>query len=1041
MIKLRNIKIKKPPLMKRFIIFSTILFLFIFAIGGIAFLLSMQHIIRTNKGSELSKLLEIERIELESSLNREISIVLKMASSPLVISYFANPDNLDLKNIAHQEIAAYSKAFVAPKIFWVNDVDRLFYFDDNEPYLLNADKPENYWYYMTINGKEPYNFNINYNPDLKVTNLWINAPVVDDNGKPHGMVGTGIELSRFITAIYEDYKGRAQFYFFNANGEITGAKDIELVSAKRDIERELSALGINIVATAKNLKSSEPQTLDTPLGRIAISSIPLLEWYSIAILPDNLNDYKTPMTMLFIVVMVAMAVIFVIFNIFIFRLLDPLRKTMEELKAASRAKSDFLAKMSHEIRTPMNAITGMAELALRENMPASAKEHVLTIKRSSANLLSIINDILDFSKIESGRLEIVLGEYQLSSLFSDVISIIKTRIMDSRLRFSAKIDSSMPNVLLGDEIRIRQVLLNVLGNAVKYTNKGFISFSVGGEMIDEETILLTIDIADSGKGIKEEDIGKLFGDFVQLDLTSNKGIEGTGLGLAITRSLIKEMGGDIEVKSEYHKGSTFTITLPQKICSLEPVAFVEKPEENSILLYERREIYADSIVYAINNLSVFCHRVKNHEELLEELKTKSYNFLFVTYVLAEEVKNMLQEHNFDIKIVMIMGFGSSIVDKDLSTIAMPVHSISIANMLNGMLDNFFLSSNENTIVRFSAPGARVLIVDDINTNLKVAEGLMLPYKMQLDLCTNGADAIDAVKGNRYDLVFMDHMMPDMDGIEATKIIRGLGHDLPIIALTANAVSGTKEMFLKNGFNDFLSKPIDTIKLNVILEKWLPKKKQEKPSEDTKAIDVDKSDLVLDLKIRGVDVKKGVAMMGGNTEHYMQTISIFYKDCLQKFDEIESSLEARDYHLYATYVHALKSTSATIGAASLSEEAKNLEAAGKCEDSEFIKQHNPGFIIKLKDLVSDINDALSMSKENEISVDVEVLRSELNRLKEALIAMDSFAINSAAKYLQEFTKSEEFGAGLEAILQNVLIGEYDETVPMIDKLVGSLMDSV
>jgi CheY-like chemotaxis protein len=485
------------------------------------------------------------------------------------------------------------------------------------------------------------------------------------------------------------------------------------------------------------------------------------------------------------------------------------------------------------------------------------------------------------------------------------------------------------------------------------------------------------------------------------------------------------------VKSEYGKGSTFTITLPQKICSLEPVARVENPEQHSIILYERREVYADSMVYAINNLGVPCQHVKNNEELIEELKTKNYDFLFVTYVLEKDVKRMLQEHKSNIKVVMLMGFGTSIADEDLSTVAMPVHSISVANILNGMSDNFFVNANENAIVRFVAPNARVLIVDDINTNLKVAEGLMLPYKMQIDLCTNGADAIEAVKNKYYDLVFMDHMMPDMDGVEATKIIRELGYDLPIIALTANAVSGTKEMFLKNGFNDFLSKPIDTIKLNVILEKWLLKKKQEKPSEDMNVLEAGKGDL--GLEISGVDVKKGVAMMGGSVEHYMNTISIFYKDCIQKIDEIDSSLEARNYHLYATYVHALKSTTATIGAADLSERAKLLEAAGKREDSEFIKRHNPEFISKLKELASNINEALSQSKENEqeVPVDIEILRSELNRLKEALIALDPSAINSTTNYLQEFTKSEKFGASLEAILQNTLIGEYDEAVAMID----------
>jgi len=385
-----------------------------------------------------------------------------------------------------------------------------------------------------------------------------------------------------------------------------------------------------------------------------------------------------------------------------------------EASKASEAKAKFLAKMSHEIRTPMNAIAGMAELALREDKPDIARKHIITIKRAGAHLLSIINDILDFSKIENKKLEIIPSDYSFSSMINDVLNIIKIRVADSGLRFDINIDSDIPDYLFGDEKRIRQVLLNILDNAVKYTEKGFISFSVSGE-IKEDTVLLTIEVEDSGIGIKPENLKKLFGEFVQVDIEYKKGLDYTGFGLSIVKNLIKMMSGDISVKSEYGKGSKFTIKLPQKISSCE---------------------------------------------------------------------------SFD-----------SIKDDDIT-------------------------------IGFNAPNARVLVVDDNDVNLEVAKGLMQPYKMQVDLCTSGAEAIEKVKTNGYDLVFMDHMMPEMGGVEATKIIREMAKEnphyanLPIIALTANAVSGVKEMFLENGFNDFLSKPIDIVELNSILEKWLPREKQE-----------------------------------------------------------------------------------------------------------------------------------------------------------------------------------------------------------------------
>jgi signal transduction histidine kinase/CheY-like chemotaxis protein/HPt (histidine-containing phosphotransfer) domain-containing protein len=719
----------------------------------------------------------------------------------------------------------------------------------------------------------------------------------------------------------------------------------------------------------------------------------------------------------------------------LFRLAMAKQKADEKnqlVEAASKAKSDFLAKMSHEIRTPMNAIIGMAELALRENKPNIVREHIITIKQAGANLLSIINDILDFSKIESGKLEIIPGNYQFASLINDVVSIIRMRVVDSNLSFVVNIDCNVPNSLFGDESRIRQAMLNLLTNAVKYTKKGFVSFSVSGE-ITEDKVFLTIDVTDTGNGIKPEDLKKLFGEFVQIDTASHKGIEGTGLGLVITKKLVNAMGGDINVQSEYGKGSTFTITLSQKIRSPEPLASIENPEDKSVLVYEPNGIYADSIICTVDNLGVNCQRAKNDYDLREKLQTKDYTFLFLSHSLLINAKAIIRELKSKTKIVVLTEFGNATADMNLDVLAMPVHSISVANILNGVSDRFSYSANEGTsVARFSAPKARILIVDDISTNLKVAEGLMLPYKMQMDLCLSGATAIEAVKKYTYDLVLMDHMMPQMDGIEATKLIREMGYmELPIIALTANAISGIKEMFLSNGFNDFLSKPIDTIKLNAVLAKWLPKEKQEKL--DAKATDDGNSEEA-EIKIAGVDIKQGILLTGGTLKGYMQILAVFLKDGLQKIDEIRKCLETGNYPLYVTYVHALKSALASIGASELSESAKALEFAGKQKDIAFIASNNSQFLVNFEVILSDIEKVLANGKAKENAVDFELLRNELNSLKEALKLLDFAATDKIVDRLREFSKADGVGDSIENILRSILVGEYDEAVAMIDALI-------
>jgi signal transduction histidine kinase/ActR/RegA family two-component response regulator len=499
-----------------------------------------------------------------------------------------------------------------------------------------------------------------------------------------------------------------------------------------------------------------------------------------------------------------------------------LEKAMED----NKTKDAFLAKMSHEIRTPMNPIIGMTELALREKKLEDTREHLLTIKQASTNLLSIINDILDFSKIGMGKLEIIPANYSFASMINDVISIIRIKAMESYLFFTVNIDCNIPDALCGDETRIRQIIINLLGNAVKYTEKGYVSLVITADTAEEGFINLVVDVTDSGIGIKPENKEKLFDEYAQFDLERNKEIEGAGLGLTITRSLIYMMGGSLEVESEYGYGSVFNVSLPQRINSPEKLAVVQSPEEKSVILHEQRDAYANSIVGAIDNLGVRCKVAINDSDFYQKLQSEHFTHIFISNALFASNRDRLLPYGKNAKIVRLTEFGETIHDGDWSSIAMPVSCISIAECLNGVTNSSSYNADNALGVKFTAPDANILVVDDINTNLKVAEGLLQPYKMHIDLCKSGIAAIEAVKKKRYDLVFMDHKMPKMDGVEATRIIRGLAKDdpyyesLPIIALTANAVSGMEQMFLDNGFNGFLSKPIDVSELDAIIEQTL-----------------------------------------------------------------------------------------------------------------------------------------------------------------------------------------------------------------------------
>jgi signal transduction histidine kinase/CheY-like chemotaxis protein len=539
---------------------------------------------------------------------------------------------------------------------------------------------------------------------------------------------------------------------------------------------------------------------------------------------------------------------------------DKVRERTEEIEAqtliarrASLAKSDFLANMSHEIRTPMNAIMGMVELILRKDLNADVYEDALGIKRAGVNLLAIINDILDFSKIESGKMELLVAEYRLDSLISDCISIIRVKLTEKPLLFIVDVDSALPNEMRGDEIRLRQVLINLLSNAVKFTQNGHIALKVSaalpaeisetGNRIDKagaagrssgRVIILKFAVEDTGVGIKNEDMDKLFSDFVRFDSHRNRGIEGTGLGLAISRQLSRLMGGDITVQSVYGEGSTFTASLPQEIKNPSPIAIVDQPGERFSLILENRTALASSFAYSLQNLGIPARILTEEEAFFRELEKpvigKMYPFVFVPGIFAEKTAKFIKDQEISTCLVAVLDLGDPIPAGNRRTLSLPVYTVSLANVFNGPAEE---RHREKSSTKFTAPDARILVVDDNRTNLMVAKGLLSPYRMNVTLCNSGREAIALAQQNRYDLIFMDHMMPGMDGIEATAAIRALEgdwfHDIPIVALTANAVAGMKEEYLSKGFSDFVSKPIEIPKLEEVMDHWIPQEKRRQGS--------------------------------------------------------------------------------------------------------------------------------------------------------------------------------------------------------------------
>lgn len=493
------------------------------------------------------------------------------------------------------------------------------------------------------------------------------------------------------------------------------------------------------------------------------------------------------------------------------RLLDgqnqKLLRAVEEANKANRYKSAFLSNMSHEIRTPMNAIVGITDVMLRTERNPADEKYLLNIKHSGDILLGIINDILDFSKMESGKLELIEGTYSFFDMLDDLTMIFWNRIGNKNIELIYDIDCNVPEYLVGDEIRVRQVLINLVNNAIKFTENGFVKLKVNAEYTENDRILLHMAVSDSGQGIKKEDLPKLFHSYEQVNTRKNHQLEGTGLGLAIAKQLVEMMGGAIRADSEYGSGTTFSFQIYQK-----------KDQKTVIPDYGR----------LTETLALERIAVQTENGLLRQSLIKTLDAIGIRMNAGEQNPSVCfvdresyTEKEGKNQVIMVNPYRDDLNSIRGKIISKPVYPHSLWQALLD-LDKKSKGKTKGNTVTFE--GARILLVEDNALNREVAKLLLEPLKMEIDMAVNGQDACEKIQKKQYDLVFMDQMMPVMDGVEATRLIRSLEDEyyqkLPIIALTANAMTEAKEELIAAGMNDVAVKPIVMEHIVEVLTKWI-----------------------------------------------------------------------------------------------------------------------------------------------------------------------------------------------------------------------------
>ena len=770
-----------------------------------------------------------------------------------------------------------------------------------------------------------------------------------------------------------------------------------------------------------------------PNGWIVISAIPIQAY----------NRQVQLVGVIFVLLGIGMAWIFGF-------LLTRLYYEKQQADIQNRSKSMFLAKMSHEIRTPLNVIAGLSRIIVREkkSLPPKIAAYASEVLHATDNLLAIINDILDLSKIESGKLEISKVSFTLSSLVEDIINIFRAHVADKGLQFTTFVNSQLPNNLIGDVVHIRKILLNLLGNAVKYTKQGHIAFDVLGAKTSEKAISISFIVRDTGIGIKREDQGNLFIEFSQVEKRSNWNIEGSGLGLSICKELVGKLNGSISLVSQYGHGTIFTVNLPIEIENDLPYTSVRDAAAHHVLIYEPRAVYEHSLMRTLTHLGVPNERIANVADLHKKLQSnKSISFIFAASHVYDEIAQLLESPSFaNIQVVVLCEGHEQPLYTDVWSMIFPVNALHVAKLLND--ESNVLGEESVSGATFIMNTARILVVDDSSSNFLVVEGLMAHYQCQIDFAMSGYEALQLVQQQHYDLIFMDHMMPKMDGVETTMRIRQLATGkernpyfatVPIVALTANAVLGMRDFFLQNGMNGFLAKPIVPEHLHEILVTWIPKEKQQMPSNTHKSTILTSANNT--IQIPGVNTRVGITQTGGTVEGYLRVIAALCSELETKVGVMEQALENNDLPLYKIQAHSYKSFLATIGVMPLSVTAAMLEISAQNEDRATIDAYHTGFVADLRKVAASVAAVLDakakkMGTTVVSSRDKDLLNAELVRLKTAISEKNMQQIDQAMERLRKMQWTNDVSECLEKIDKLVILFEWSEAIKQIDQLLGN-----
>lgn len=640
----------------------------------------------------------------------------------------------------------------------------------------------------------------------------------------------------------------------------------------------------------------------------------------------------------------------------------------ELLNIAQKSKDEFLANMSHEIRTPMNAIVGMSELIMREEQEnPKVSQYCHNIQSSGNNLLAIINDILDFSKIESGKMNIIKEPYSIAASVNEVVNTAMFRRGYRKVAIIVDMSPNIPRLVEGDEIRIRQIFTNIVTNALKFTEEGYIYISVTNYDSKGEN-WLSISVKDSGIGIKKEDLAHLFESFKRFDTKKNRSIEGTGLGLPICKRLVELMQGSIKIQSNYGRGTTVTIDIPQPIVDNSPSLKLNSKVSEVVTFLIRSEkvdekcdaLYDAAVEHMWSELGVHNQKCTDFEEFREIVQKDKITHALVEIEAYKQNREYINSIASKLKVFVICDPGYTFnLDDNIHIINQPFCAVSVISAFNGEAYYNELILDESEKTSFTIPNARILVVDDNEINRKVAEGIIKLFNAECILAKGGREAISILEGQPIDLVFMDHMMPDLDGVETTKLIRQNGNDnyrnVPVIALTANVINNSKQLFLKNGFQDFLPKPVKVKDMAVMLRRWLPEDMIVYDSTEADEVDdsvstpvtnsVENNANVNDDNINSdvvrIDDEMALENMGGQRDLYKELLEYCLELEQQRWDEIQDKFESRDWNEYTILVHALKGGMRSLGIEELALVAQKQEHA--CKEGRYddvIANHEP-----------------------------------------------------------------------------------------------------